>query len=103
MQDDTNAFEKQAVKTNILFNNPHWLNFQLKETGLMEELIKERQSTPLDKPSPVETQEVDDLPDNTDAPNPENFRPEKEIEPMKLDLKILNCFFLSKYNRLRKH
>ena len=30
----TTAFEKQAAKTNILFNNPYWLNFQLQRTGI---------------------------------------------------------------------
>lgn len=28
----TEAFEKQAAKTNIFFNNPHWLNFQLQQS-----------------------------------------------------------------------
>lgn len=28
----TSAYEKQAAKTNILFNNPYWLNFQLQQT-----------------------------------------------------------------------
>ena len=27
------SFEKQALKTNIYFNNPYWLNFQLQQTG----------------------------------------------------------------------
>jgi hypothetical protein len=89
MKDDSAAFEKQAVKTNILFNNPHWLNFQLKETGSIEdEVINESQATSLDKPLQPETIEVDDLPDNTDAPDPNNFRPEKEIEPMHIELKM---------------
>lgn len=29
----TSAYEKQAAKTNILFNNPYWLNFQLQQTA----------------------------------------------------------------------
>ncbi len=28
----TETFEKQALKTNLLFNNAHWLNFQLTQT-----------------------------------------------------------------------
>ena len=28
----TETFEKQALKTNLLFNNAHWLNFQLAQT-----------------------------------------------------------------------
>jgi hypothetical protein len=41
LQDDTAAFEKQAIKTNILFNNPHWLNFQLKETGISADITED--------------------------------------------------------------
>ena len=33
IKEDTAAFEKQAVKTNLFFNNPHWLNFQIGQTG----------------------------------------------------------------------
>lgn len=33
LQGDTAAFNKQAARTNILFNNPLWLNFQLKQTS----------------------------------------------------------------------
>ena len=33
----TAAFEKQAAKTNIFFNNPHWLNFQLQQTNTVTE------------------------------------------------------------------
>ena len=85
---DTAAFEKQAVKTNILFNNPHWLHFQLKETSSVEEFINEHLPIPLDKSLPAETAEVDDLPDNTDVPDPDNFSQEKEIEPMHIELKM---------------
>ncbi len=28
----TEAFDRQAVKTNILFNNPHWLHYQLQRS-----------------------------------------------------------------------
>lgn len=33
VKDDQAAFEKQAVKTGLFFNNPHWLNFQLNQTS----------------------------------------------------------------------
>ena len=79
IQDDTAAFEKQTVKTSLLFNNPHWLNFQLKETGTMEELA-------VAEPE-AETDEIDDLPDNTDEPANDVHR-DKEIEPMHIELKM---------------
>ena len=82
------TFEKQALKTNILFNNPHWLNFQLKETGAIDIVDNEILVTTLDKPFEATTAQVDDLPDNTDAPDPGNYHQEKEIEPMHIELKM---------------
>src|SRR6188768_842690 len=32
-EENTEAYEKQAARTNLFFNNPHWLNFQLQQTG----------------------------------------------------------------------
>jgi len=29
----TAAYETQLIKTNLLFNNPHWLHYQLQQTG----------------------------------------------------------------------
>lgn len=89
LQGDDAAFEKQAVKTNILFNNPHWLHFQLKQTGTVNDTaIENLSAATLEKPAQAETAEVDDLPDNTETPDPENFRQEKEIEPMHIELKM---------------
>ena len=160
IQEDTTAFEKQAVKTNIFFNNPHWLNFQLKETGTIENVTttddeseviiqdakaaeSETEETEIttagdmpgntDEPAPdshreekrveenfaisaveiaearfadetnvvmptpetpvpenieAQTSEIDDLPDNTDEPDPDSYRKEKEIEPMHIELKM---------------
>lgn len=34
IKEDAVDFNSQAVKTGILFNNPHWLNFQLQQTNL---------------------------------------------------------------------
>lgn len=88
IKDDAAAFESQAVKTNLFFNNPYWLNFQIKQTGsavitdepkiLIEETIL---------PQP-ELAVVDDQPDNTDAPDPGMHQQEKEIEPMHIELKM---------------
>ena len=33
IKEDAVGYDRQAVKTNILFNNPHWLNFQLQQTN----------------------------------------------------------------------
>jgi len=87
IKDDSAAFEKQAVKTNILFNNPHWLNFQVKQTNpaviaaeprivLKEMFVEPEQST------------INDLPDNTDAPDPDSYQEEKEMEPMRIEFKM---------------
>lgn len=103
MQDNAPAFEKQAVKATILFNNPHWLHFQLKETGLAGLVSPEAETTEI-LPGEAEaaemensneatfkvetaepgTAEMDDLPDNTDEP----AVMEKEIEPMHIELKM---------------
>lgn len=84
IQDDTASFEKQAVKTSILFNNPHWLNFQLKETTSVVEINEENTIVPEIKSTTIETVAIDDSPDNTDAP----AEMEQEIEPMHIELKM---------------
>ncbi|MFM6926738.1 MAG: hypothetical protein ACKOU7_14615 [Ferruginibacter sp.] len=89
LQDDAAAFEKQAVKANILFNNPHWLHFQLQQTGSVTDHDTNTLSAAApDKPLEPEKDEVDDLPDNTETPDPGSFRQEKEIEPMHIELKM---------------
>ena len=37
----TEDFSKQAAKTAVLFNNPHWLNFQLQQTGELPVAIEQ--------------------------------------------------------------
>ena len=87
---NTELFEKQAVKTNILFNNPHWLNFQLNRPGIEEPSYKATQVeeviTPEEtKPRYIFPEPVADQPDDTDAPEQAM---ETEIEPMKIELKM---------------
>ena len=84
IKEDGAAFEKQAVKTNLFFNNPHWLNFQIKQTGTAIPTL----DVPETMIPQTEMAEVDDLPDNTDAPNPATHQQEKEIEPMHIELKM---------------
>jgi uncharacterized membrane protein len=86
LQDDAAAFETEAVKTNILFNNPHWLNFQLQQTRSMVVAEEEKFVAAMNKPLEEEIAEVDDSPDNTDEPH--NNLQEKEIEPMHIELKM---------------
>lgn len=100
LQDDKAAFEKQAVKTNILFNNPHWLHFQLTETGIAEEKAEASFQKQLIEPVEIKEPEIsveaasaapaeiDDLPDNTDEPIAGSPEQEKEIEPMHIELKM---------------
>ena len=85
---EDDAFKKQAVKTGIFFNNAHWLNFQLKETAIINSVDDTPLATFLDNPLQAKTAEVDDLPDNTDAPDAGNYHQEKEIEPMHIELKM---------------
>lgn len=67
-----NGYKEQAARTSLLFNNSHWLNFQLlHSSATVTALIEEP---------------VTDAPDNTDHITEETM--EKEIEPMKLELKI---------------
>lgn len=69
------AFEKQAARTNILFNNPYWLNFQLQQPKEDIPVVEKPVALPDMKIETGErTEEVD-----------EN---EIEIEPMKLELKM---------------
>ena len=85
---DSAAYEKQAVKTNLFFNNPHWLNFQLNQTNETIFADEPKNTTPQTViPQPQPTM-IDDLPDNTDLPEPDSNRQEKEIEPMHIELKM---------------
>jgi hypothetical protein len=87
-KDDANAFEKQAVKTGILFNNPYWLNFQLKQTGtavIADESKFAITETVIPKP---ENEMYDDEPNDTDEPAPNTLQQEKETEPMHIELKM---------------
>ena len=41
-------FEKLAGKTALYFNNPNWLQFQLEQTGLQNEIIAEPKDEPIE-------------------------------------------------------
>jgi hypothetical protein len=89
LQHDTAAFETEVVKTNILFNNAHWLNFQLQQTAVMPVADEENFVAAQIKTTEAEILVIDDAPDNTDEPAPNSFLEEKEIEPMHIELKML--------------
>ena len=79
------VYESQVVKTNILFNNPHWLHFQLQQTN-KPTVVDEKLTMP-------ETMLVSRIPDPViDAPDDTDDQPdaamEIEIEPMKIELKM---------------
>ncbi len=110
----TEAFDSQAVKTNILFNNPHWLHYQLQQptnetkiilpqTEKTEPVIKmaepviEIAETAVEKVEPppemtaavIEKKSGVDRSPSDEADNTEDtVDMEKEIEPMKIELKI---------------
>jgi hypothetical protein len=88
---NTELFEKQVVKTTILFNNPHWLNFQLHRSAVHEPAQQVLQAEEIIAPVAVNTidhspEQSVDMPDDTDAP--EQAFMETEIEPMKIELKM---------------
>lgn len=88
LKNDAAAFEKQALKTNLFFNNPHWLNFQLKQTDLpvvADEPKNAIQQTITPQP---EITIADDGVDNTDAAEMDDYQQEKEIEPMHIEMKM---------------
>lgn len=87
-QGDAAAFEKQAVKTNILFNNPHWLHFQLTQTSLVAENIKDEPLLITEIPTEPATAITETLPPDTEITGPDTIPQEKEIEPMNIELKM---------------
>ena len=95
---DSNEFENRVAQTNILFNNPHWLNFQLQQTG--EQVQEVPTVTEVQEVENVQVEEITEIivphvadatseeqvyeADNTEATEPV----ETEIEPMKIELKM---------------
>ena len=100
---NTELFEKQAVKTNILFNNPHWLNFQLHRSDMQEPAREtlhtvpsgrvEEVIAPLEEvivPAAIETVDITpepavDLPGDTNAVEEEVMKVEEIIAPVAIE------------------
>jgi len=88
--EDSNDFEIQVRKTNILFNNPHWLNFQLLQTN-SGSIISISQKNKTEAAAPAIAHE-----EKTSTPYQEREQQEtelediteEEIEPIKIELKI---------------
>jgi hypothetical protein len=90
IKDDADAFEKQAVKTNLFFNNAHWLNFQVKQTGSVvfadkQKIVEQETIIPQQEPEPMM---ADEEPDNTDAPEQDDHEAGKELEPIRIAFKM---------------
>ena len=94
-------YNKQAAKTAIFFNNPHWLNFQLLQTQDNYEEIKiiplpeisfeETTNINVEEKADIATEPLVELEHNENAftkDEEDNVIMEKEIEPMKLELKM---------------
>ena len=75
----TAAYNRQAARTAVFFDNPYWLNFQLKQKNQPFVEAKEEQ---VQEPVPV-------LPEPENMDNDDDSAVmEKEIAPMKIELKI---------------
>ena len=81
------TYSKQAAKTNILFNNAHWLYFQLKQTSPLHK----NEFTFQQDGTAQKMQEAivpgNDLPDDTDSVAATSGSDE-EMEPLRIELKI---------------
>jgi hypothetical protein len=97
MQDTDAGYDGQAAKTAVLFNNPHWLNFQLQQVhtaGIIEE--EDENISPLIIPEPaiapiVETQKEPQTEEELmlaedEEPHDEAIEMEEEIAPIKITL-----------------
>ena len=91
------TYARQAAKTAIFFNNPYWLNFQLQQAPATNDEIKIIPLPEILTEEDINNNEVEmEEKEPASAPEPrlaemviEDDEPmEKEIEPMKLDLKM---------------
>lgn len=92
------AYEMQANRTSILFNNPYWLNFQLQDAAnAVAEPVVPQAAAPeeiLISPDLQETEQhntfiepaLANVEDADDTDEPADM--ETEIEPMKIELKM---------------
>lgn len=86
----SDEYDKQVCKTNILFNNSHWLHFQLQQTasGTAISLTQQHSSK---NAIPENANEEPVITNNQAIHNPAeemDNATEAEIEPMKIELKL---------------
>ena len=108
MQQDDTAYNNQALKTAVLFNNPHWLHFKLQQTKNIKEeigatlIISHQNTDNNDDDITVNTKSNDEkieiekqtlspeqlmLAQNADN-NDDEVIIEKEIAPIKINISI---------------
>ncbi len=95
MPQDDAAYNNQAAKTVVLFNNPHWLHFQLKHSGAIENEMAVPAILPAEivinnnggAVTGIQTPEQIMLSENADDGDDETIT-EKEIAPIKINLSI---------------
>jgi len=75
---DSFSFDKQVNRTNILFNNPLWLNFQIKQTEVTAEREVDLESVAV---LPHITETTEDI-----VQEPEHVKPELKMPEQKLNL-----------------
>jgi hypothetical protein len=92
MQDTDPGYEAQAAKTAVLFNNPHWLHFQLQPNHRIDIAEEEIAAPPavVTEPAAVtvaepQTEEQLMLAES-EEPADEETEPEAEIAPIKINL-----------------
>jgi len=85
IKEDSEAFKKQTVKTNILFNNAHWLNFKLQQINHVASKLKNNNEAPQHTTTTTTTLDsTEEFINDTEAKGDM----EQEIEPMKIELKM---------------
>jgi len=96
MQDTDAGYDVQAAKTAVLFNNPHWLHFQLQQDHTIDTIEEEIVTTAAVIPEPVtatvaepkkepQTEEELMLAESEEPAN-EEIENEPEIAPIKITL-----------------
>ena len=81
---ENNMYSRQASRTALFFDNPFWLNFQLKQAS---QALVEKNAQVVNENSPAEV-----VPENSDYDD-DNVFTEKEIAPIKIELKISDDVF----------
>ena len=101
MKDTDAGYDVQAAKTALLFNNPHWLHFQLQQDHTIDSIEEEIAATTAVVPDPVvaavaepqkepQTEEQLMLAENSDNDD-DSAITEEEIAPIKITLRDMGA------------